>query len=422
MGKCCPHPPPDPEDDLDWISRPGAARAASLFLFLGIVGCSRDTTMEPTTPNPDPNTNAQPAPAGRVTVALEEDALEFWPFTGSGFDGAEVDPIHLILVGATPVEVREALLGVDGSSRSLPGLAAIPTLREAWTEAIANPQTAFIGGRWTASVVQLELGSYDPLRVHVRLFGGFTRSGVPVTLGAAHLEVLIPGTHEHQVVSWEAARAILVEDLLRSGYADAAGAWRTGPIAPRPAYRSVPRAVHRALSPELAGLASVPAAPDAAVPLPHDGTATVLRFASTPELQPGALERVSELEIDEVAPMPFGGAGEAHVSGRVVLQRVGRVGPRGEYTYEGGFKGTLLVTPITGDRDPVPSGAPMEARVDGSQHGFLHEAVFRLHCGERREIIAGGDLWESVRLTVGSDGQAEFRRETGARQGANDSD
>ena len=35
--------------------------------------------------------------------------------------------------------------------------------------------------------------------------------------GAAHFEVLIPGTTDHQVLSWIVARDLVVGDLMRSG-------------------------------------------------------------------------------------------------------------------------------------------------------------------------------------------------------------
>lgn len=66
-----------------------------------------------------------------------------------------------------------------------------------WSDAIGSQQATFtdqVG--WTASVIQLECGSYVPFRFHVRLF----KAG-EWTVGNAHVDVLISGTEHREVIS-----------------------------------------------------------------------------------------------------------------------------------------------------------------------------------------------------------------------------
>ena len=57
-----------------------------------------------------------------------------------------------------------------------------------------------------------ECGTYGPIRFHLRL----VKLGA-LTIGNAHFEVLIPGTTDHQVLSWELAEQLVTYDLARTG-------------------------------------------------------------------------------------------------------------------------------------------------------------------------------------------------------------
>jgi hypothetical protein len=148
------------------------------------------------------------APAGLEEVPWNGEALRFWPYTGTDFDGEPKDPVNLIFVGAANVlEIRAALLALDGDRTAFGFPAAFP-FDAMWGEAIGDVQTGFADGRWSGSGVQLELGSYSRVRTHLRLFETGASHGEDGvwTLGAAHFEITIPGTAEHQVVSWERRR------------------------------------------------------------------------------------------------------------------------------------------------------------------------------------------------------------------------
>src|SRR6187402_3050629 len=115
-----------------------------------------------------------------------------WPYTGESLNGVPSDPINLVFLGkADPVRIRAALLALDGDRTAF----GLPDVQTAYTD----------GPGWSGSIIQLQLGSYGPVRTHLRLFrtGIADGSGGAVTLGAAHFEVLIPGTTSHQVLSWE---------------------------------------------------------------------------------------------------------------------------------------------------------------------------------------------------------------------------
>ncbi|MCX5737031.1 MAG: hypothetical protein NTZ61_00755, partial [Proteobacteria bacterium] len=180
-------------------------------------GCSKDDTVCPQLPSSEPQ-----APTGIVTVTTVGKALEFWPYTGNSFAGTPVDPVNLVFTGqADPVRIRAALLALDGDRTSAGFPDAYP-FNATWVDAIGGDvQTTYVGADegWVGSVVQLQLGGYDPLRIHLRLFRSeqpFGATGV-WTLGAAHFEVLIPGTADHQVLSWELAKQVVVADLMRAG-------------------------------------------------------------------------------------------------------------------------------------------------------------------------------------------------------------
>jgi hypothetical protein len=69
-----------------------------------------------------------------------------------------------------------------------------------------QPEVAYTSGSgWVGSPIELECGTYDQARLHLRFFdvGG-------ATVGGAPFEVYIPGTLEHQTISWELAEQVVV--------------------------------------------------------------------------------------------------------------------------------------------------------------------------------------------------------------------
>src|SRR5690606_11332242 len=121
------------------------------------------------------------------------------------------------------------------------------------------------------------------LRFHLRLY----RQG-DVTLGAVHFELLIPGTTEHQVLSWELAEQLVTVDLARSGLLGAPPS-QTGAINAAPTFRTIPAPIYNGVPVSLRAAIGGPLAnvPDP-VGISTNGSATVLTL--TGDVQPVASE------------------------------------------------------------------------------------------------------------------------------------
>ena len=128
--------------------------------------------------------------------------------------------------------------------------------------------------------MQLQCGGYGPIRFHLRLFdiGG-------TTLGNAHFEVLIPGTTDHQVLSWELAEQLVTFDFARSGLLGAPPG-SIAPVNPAPSFRGIPAPLYDGLPPELRVLTGGPSS---------DVTADVDLATSQP-LAPPYSARVTEVQ------------------------------------------------------------------------------------------------------------------------------
>jgi hypothetical protein len=260
-----------------------------------LAGCSDGLEPDPTGLEPAAATvaGAPAPPAPLVTIAFAGSSLTFWPFTGANFTNAS-DPINLVFAGAAdPRALRAALLRLDGNRTSY-GFPAVPPFDCAWTDAVGGIQTAYaVTSGWAGSVIQLQCGEYGPIRFHLRLFGAGTW-----TLANAHFEVLIPGTADHEVLSWELAEQLVVTDFLRTGLLDAAqplGA--TALINPSPSYRAIDPRVYNGLPAALIGAIGGPAQPAVApVPIATDGRATILNLARSLPLVVDRVEKTFTIQ------------------------------------------------------------------------------------------------------------------------------
>jgi hypothetical protein len=189
--------------------------------FCSATGCSEEPPTAPDEARSGVFASAQATPT-TVPITYGSETLNVWPYTGNTLDGTPVDPLHLVFVGnADPVRIRAALLALDGDRTAFGFPDAYP-FNMTWGEAMGDVHTTYAEDAWGANVIQLQLGGYENVRAHLRIFG----TGVPYgddgvwTLGAAHFEVLIPGTADHQVLSWTIPRDLVVADLARSGRRD----------------------------------------------------------------------------------------------------------------------------------------------------------------------------------------------------------
>ena len=351
---------------------------------------------------------AYPAPAGRVTVDLGGAEASLWPYTGERLDGVGSDPVNLVFLGeADPLAVRNALMALDGN-RGAFGFPPVPPFDARWSDAVGGVQATYVDGEgWTGSVIQLQLGDYAPLRVHLRLFRvrAPLSNGTEWTVGAAHFEVLIPGTADHQVLSWELAEQIVAADLARSGLLGAAPA-ATGALNAAPSYRAIPAVIYNGLPAELAQLVGGPAAPVAQdVPIATDGRATVLTLAKRAP-QAGPTSQRFTLTYGQVVPRPLCADGPydyIQVQGPVTFEAQASVDAAGRYAFKSGYSGQLVAVPV--DVTQNPAGAPFDAHVSEQQHGALDLRSSEVASMTQRLLPgAGGSRFEHRFLRVATDG------------------
>jgi hypothetical protein len=402
-----------------------------MFLILGIAvllcghgllaGCDRERV---TAPELAPmgllgSQGVEPPPDGLVTVGFSGRELTFWPYTSKGFDGVPSDPINLIFVGkADPLRIRAALLSLDGD-RTAFGLPAEFPLNATWREADGGAQTCYAdGGGWLGSVIQLELGSYESVRLHLRLFG----TGVPWgedgewVVAGAHLDARIPGTADHQVLSWEVPEQIVIVDLIRSGLLDPqAPMVPTAIINQAPAFREIPEPIYNGLPPALVALIQGPAPPvTGSVPIPNDGRAMILNLEGTAPVVPGRWVDELDLEYGQVIPKPFCMSGPSdwvQVTGPVHFTKRTTVTRGGRYGYVSHYRGVLTVVPVDiRSNPPVPMGEPFQALVSGNQTGGWNSQGFLVRAQDRRIAPQerGAEL-QIIRLAVNSGGVNEYR-------------
>jgi hypothetical protein len=317
------------------------------------------------------------APAGTIDVTAGGESLTLWPYTSADF-ATPSDPVNLIFPNADPRAIRQELLKLDGNR---PPFAAVPGGNCTWTDAMGYEQAAYGDPEgWVGGAVQLAcvtpsapLGS--PFRFHIRLF----RQG-DHTLGNAHFEFLIPGTAEHEVLSWDLAREFVTFDMARTGVLTAAPS-AVGLI-PAGTFRTVRRPVYLGLvqagaGPLLASLGFVlPASGD--VPIPTSGQARVL--VGEIDFQPYQSKATTTTRVTYsiVVPKPFCATGPGDfvkLEGPLDFSMTVHTNPSGRYDRTYLIGGTLRVTPMTPTSPTtfVPVGDPVDVVVFEAHRGALTE-------------------------------------------------
>jgi hypothetical protein len=349
-------------------------------------------------------------PVGVVQVNTGGSSLSLWPYTGITLNGQPtapdtLDPVNLLFVGdADPARIRAALLSLDGD-RTAFGFPPVYPFNALWSDAIGDVQATYAGeSGWTGSIIQLQLGVYDPVRVHLRLFRTSSRFGDSGTwtVGAAHFELRIPGTADHQVLSWELAEQIIVADLVRSGLLDPAHPMDTSdPINPAPGFRTIPSVIYNLLPADLASAIGGPPQPVSSdVPIKTDGRATILHLANHVTPTAGTLNQQFSFDYQQVIPKPFCSDGPGDgllVTGPVSILGTHIIGGDGSYSYRSSLSGRLMATPMDlSTNPPKPVGEPFPVQIEDRQSGALAATT---------DDISG----RIVRLATESGG-SEFRR------------
>ncbi len=354
---------------------------------------------------------AAPAPAGLTLVTAAGSSVRLWPFTGAEVADRPADPVNLLFTGQSdPRAIRAALMSLDGN-RTAFGFPAVAPFDCRWSDTPSGGvQTAYTeDGGWLGSAIQLQCGDYAPIRFHLRLF----RSGA-WTLGGAHFEVLIPGTADHQVLSWELAEQLVTADMVRSGLLNPSGPVAAAALGPQPTYRTIPSIIFNSLPPELQAIAAgAPGNSAADVPIATNGQATVLDILGRATAVPPDVERTFTLQFGQVVPKPFcgGPADYLYVSGPLTLHEEARLGGKGFYVSSFDVNGQLDVVPV----DPTtgqPSGAPFQALIQERHFTQLTNTRQRASSDLMQTMLpvgAAGHGRLTIRLDVDTHGQTDSR-------------
>jgi hypothetical protein len=350
--------------------------------------------------------NAAPAPSPLVQVDLPGKALELWPFTGFGFSAAS-DPVNLIWIGdADPRRLRAALLQLDGDRTALGFPNAFPFNCTWHDEPEVQPEVAYTtASGWVGSPIMLECGTYSEARFHLRFFdvGGATVGGVP-------FEVYIPGTLDHQTISWVLAEQFVVADFVRTGLLDPSVPYfTTGALNPT-AFGSIPAIIYNGIPTALRQAIGGPLGDVTAdVPIQSSGHATVLNLRGHATAAPLVADRRWVQQFDQVIPQPFcapSGSAFLYVVGPVMLDQHVEFTSGGTYVGHFHAEGRLNVTP-TDPTNGQPIGASYEALVSETHDGILNEAGAATAFDTRRVLlppsVPGRGTFEFA-FAVGGDG------------------
>lgn len=352
-----------------------------------------------------------PTPPGTVPVIVGTETLTIWPYTTSDFDTGS-DPVNLVFPYADPRAIRQELFKLDGAR---PPFGFLPLGAGActWMDAMGYEQATWGEPEgWVGGAVQLActtpgkpLGG--PFRFHVRLF----RVGAH-TLGAAHFEVLIPGTAEHEVLSWDFARQLLQYDVARTGTLTAAPS--SAGVVPAGSFRAVRRPVYEGLaklglSPLLGFLGLVPPV-SGDVPIPTTGQAAVLAAGIVFEPGQARLAAASDVAYDVVVPRPFCSSGPydlVRLQGPLHFAQTAHTNPSGKYERNYVIGGTLRVTPMRPlpDGTFVPTGEPpVDASISETHRAMITDQYDQVT--ERVAQVLMGEQPQSLQWTFAA-GQAD---------------
>lgn len=341
----------------------------SVILVFTISGCadSQGPYEAPSNRNPLLSKAVEVIPAELVEVG----GVEFWPYTGTNFLEIRQDPVNFIFTGdADPRKLRAALMFLDGD-RSALGLPNQFPFNATWRDAIGGVQTAFgSSSGWVGNPIQLELGAYDPIRFHIRFF-----DIGDITLGGSHFEILIVGTTNHAVISWELAEQLIAFDFVRTGLV-VGSPTITGPINESP-FKTINPIIYNNLPGPLRALIGGPPG-NVTVPVPRatDGRATVLNLAGSNGGSPIIARQKFVLNFNQVIPKPFcSSAGNPFllVQGPVKFRQQVVFTPSGNLISQFQANGHLDLLLLDAGGNPV--GTPYRAQVTELHKGVMTNNV-----------------------------------------------
>lgn len=338
---------------------PRSGATAGLVCAVLLTGCGDRDRSPASLAGPAQGRHAVLPASPLATLTVDGESARVLPYLTDDLVTPQ-DPVNLVFTGAAdPREIRNALLGLDGA-RGAPFPPVFP-FTCTWSDAIGGLMAGY-GERegWGGAAIQLQCGSYGPIRFHLRLvkLGGFT-------IGNAHFELLIPGTTDHQVLSWELAEQLVTYDLARTGLLGAAPS-PTATITAAPAHRAIPAVIYNLLPADLRLLIGGPAGSvSAEVGIANDGHATQFVLAGrAPAIAPATSQR-EVIQFDQLIPKPFCSAGPFDyllVQGPVTLEQEVRTGTAGEVRLFFRAHGSLDALPIDAATG-IPQAQPFRAEV-----------------------------------------------------------
>ncbi len=263
-----------------------------------------------------------------------------------------------------------------------------------WSDAVGDPQTSYAGTEgWVGSAIQLQCGNFHGPRFHLRLF----RQG-NVTLANAHYEILIPGTNNHEVLSWELAEGLVVADIARSGFLAAAPS-PTNVITSAPYFRAVQAPVASMLPAAQKAALGLLVNGDGTASIPNDGRATQLRLAAGAPVSSGMADSDFVIQFGQVIPKPFcaaGTTGYLYASGPIsVHMRSGIAGKIYQSSIVVGGTLTLVeINPRTGQT----IGAPYQGIVSERTAILLTDGMSSVEFNSNREETPDAGATRGLRI------------------------
>lgn len=343
-----------------------------------LTGCNQNDILGSDEPSAEDNyelgplLRSVPPPSPIVNVDAFGENLALWPYIGQNLADGAHDPVNLIFVGqADPRNLREILIGLDGD-RTAFGFPDEFPFNCTWHDCMGDIMAAYGSPEgWTANAIQLDCGDYQQVRFHLRFF----RAG-DWTIGNCHFEFLIPGTTEHQVLSWELAEQLVTVDFMRSGLLNPESPVTSAPGINDSPWREIPSYIYNELPQSLRELAGGPSGNvDYPVPIWSDGNATVLNVAQHVDWVPFQKNQHITLNLGQVIPKPFCAGGEyeyVYVEGPINMSQVSRLTRRGEYITDFLATGRVNLTPVDPSTNPpTPLGETYEARIRQVQYTDL---------------------------------------------------
>ena len=340
------------------------------------------------------------APAGLVTVGTST----FWPYTGDDFTGQAKDPINAIFTGqANPLRIRAALRRLDGN-RTAFGLPNTPPFNCTWKEAIGDEQAGFGEAEgWTGSAVQLACGDWS-LRFHLRLFAEGS-----VTVAGVHWDLNVPGTNEHEVISWEFPEQLLTIDMIRSGILGGAPTL-SAQINAAPTFREIRAPVYAGIPAQLKAIAGITAGPQ----IPTNGRATLFNIGVAEPIVADVVEQQFTIQFNQFIPKPFcGGPTDVlFVQGPIVFSGLARVTPSGVYHRESAATADLTAVPVNPNTGQ-PIGAPLHGVVTDDHVAEINAAGVVARGHKLQQLFDGAGVLQASqddKISAGTIGRDAFTR------------